>query len=332
MINKILLEKLIAHPKQSCKGAKGLIGDYANLHLTKQDVYDTKTEFKRLYPGLISQAQRYIKNPLYKPAYVEHVKKSHTPKVLIFDIETAPMIGYVWGRWNQNIALDQTVSEWFMICWSAKWLYTTDIMGDVLTPEEAKAQDDSRIVKHLWELVNEADIVIAYNGLKFDVPRMNTRFLACGLQPPKPYIVIDPIKTMKSRFALSSNKLDSLAILFGIDVKLHTDFELWKNCMYGDTEALSYMLKYNKKDVDILEEVYIRLRPWIVNHPNISNIMDKDICPFCGYEKDGIELDGFYYTGVNYYKLYRCPECGAVYRSRLPEKGYKPKCSTIVNH
>lgn len=338
MINEKLLQTFIDHHPQTTKGAALLFGQYAQRFGLQSigDVYDTKAEFKRRYPGAITKARKSQGYPsvesLYKSAYADRVQKSYIPKILLFDIETAPMLAYVWKRWKENISLDQTVSEWFMICWSAKWLYSSEIMGDVLTSEEALAQDDTRIVKSLWELFNEADIVIAFNGLAFDVPKANTRFLAAGLNPPAPYHIVDPMKTLKKKFGFSSNKLDNLAMFFGIDTKLHTDFDLWKRCMQGDPEALSYMMEYNLKDTDILEEVFIKMLPWISNMPNISNIVEKDVCPFCGCEEPGIELDKLYYTGVNSYKLYRCPECGAIHRSRLPVKGFKPRASTVIDH
>lgn len=93
-----------------------------------------------------------------------HVSDSKRPKILIFDIETAPMRAYVWGRWKQNIHLEQTISEWFALSWSAKWLNNPNIMSDVLTPAEVLIEDDKRIVKSMWKLFNEADILIAHNG------------------------------------------------------------------------------------------------------------------------------------------------------------------------
>lgn len=92
------------------------------------------------------------------------IDKSKYPKILIFDIETSPMASYTWGRWKQNISLDQTISEWFMLSWSAKWLNNPNMMSDVLTPEEALREDDSRITKSMWQLFNEADIVLAHNA------------------------------------------------------------------------------------------------------------------------------------------------------------------------
>ena len=74
------------------------------------------------------------------------------PKILLFDVETAPMKAFVWGRWNQNISLDATISEWYMLCWSAKWLDSESTIDYRLTSEEAINEDDSRIVKELWKL------------------------------------------------------------------------------------------------------------------------------------------------------------------------------------
>lgn len=244
------------------------------------------------------------------------VRGARIPKILIFDIETAPMRAYVWRMWKENIAPCQVISDWFMIAWSAKWLYAGEVMGDVLTSKEAVAEDDSRIVKSLWKLIDAADIVVSHNGDRFDIPRMNARFIIHDLYPPKPYFSVDTCQTARRQFGFSSNRLDSLADYFGFDHKLDTDFSLWQKCLEGDSEALGYMSEYNKRDVTLLEEVYLKLRPWIRNHPNISNILqDMNVCTVCGsYRLEKIE--GEYYTGVNRYELYRCKDCGAVIRGR----------------
>lgn len=248
------------------------------------------------------------------------------PKILIFDTETAPMRAYVWNRWKQNISLDATISEWFMLCWSAKWLYSGEILGDRLTGKEAKAEDDSRIMKSLWKLIDEADIVIAHNAKKSDIPWMNARFVVNNLLPPKPYIVVDTLEVAKKNFGFSSNKLDALAGYFKIPHKMDTDFKLWKRCCDGEEDALEYMSEYNKKDTAILELVYLKLRPWVKGGPNISVFFDDDslVCSTCGSE-DLEELTGqYYYTSVNKYPLYRCKNCGAITRGRKSIKTARP--------
>ena len=239
-------------------------------------------------------------------------------KTIIFDIETAPMMAFVWKLWKENIGLPQIVSDWFILCWSAKWLYSSEIITEHLTSKEAIAQDDGRIVTDLWGLINKADIVIAYNGISFDIPKINSRFLIHGLPPTKPYFSVDPCVIAKKQFGFSSNKLDALAQHFGIPLKLDTDFDLWKRCFNGDEEALKYMAKYNKRDVAILEEVYLRMRPWIKGHPNIGNLISstEPACSTCG-SHNLEKIDGeYYYTSIGKYELFKCKTCGAISRGR----------------
>ena len=250
--------------------------------------------------------------------YNEHTNKISIPKILIFDIETSPLKAYVWRLWKNNVNLDHIISEWFCIAWSAKWLYSPYIISGVLTPKEALNEDDTRIMKDLWKLINDADIVVAYNGEAFDIPRINSRFIIKGFPPTKPYFSVDPCKIARKQFGFSSNKLDALAGYFGIPHKIETDFSLWDGCMKGDPESLKYMSIYNKKDVEILEDVYIRMRPWIKGHPNVGNysLSDKPICSACG-SFNVTELKGeYYYTSVGKYQLYKCNKCGAVSRGR----------------
>lgn len=238
-------------------------------------------------------------------------------RILIFDIETSPMKAFVWRRWKQNIYLEQTISEWFMISWAAKWLGSQEVLSECLTPEEILEESDDRITKQLWSLMDQADIVIAHNGKRFDVPKMNSRFILAGLPPTSPYIQIDTKEVAAKQFGFSSNKLDALAGYFNIEHKDDTDFDLWKRCIAGDQEALDYMETYNRKDVLILEQVYLKLRPWIKNHPNIGLYLEEDnmVCPTCG-SNHLVEDNTFHYTSVNKYKVMRCVDCGAISRLR----------------
>ena len=180
----------------------------------------------------------------------ELVKKDNQmPKILIFDIETAPMQAFVWKRYKENVSLEQTISESFMLCWSAKWLYEEEVFGDALNPIEAVLEEDERIVRSLYNLINKADIIVAYNGKSFDIPYMNQRFLVYGYPPYAPVQVIDPYETAKQVFRFSSNKMDNIATQLGLQNKIKTDFKLWKDCVRGDETALAEMLKYNKQDV-----------------------------------------------------------------------------------
>jgi len=256
-------------------------------------------------------------------------KEQKSPaKILIFDIETAPIMAYVWGGWKQNPAANtqMIVKDWFIITWSAKWLFEDKVMTGKLTGQEAIQQNDSRIVGELWQLLEEADIVVAHNALKFDIKKVNTRFLKAGLTPPMPYQVIDTLVHARRSFSLVSNKLDYIAQTLGLEGKLkHSGFSLWDRCYNGDEAALDEMELYNIQDIKVLEEVYLHLRPWIKPHPNIGLFIDSNVscCSSCGSEK--LQWTGEYSTYANTYSAYRCGDCGSIGRSRTALTNLKSK-------
>lgn len=258
----------------------------------------------------------------YNPDEVAFKKPKHNSmRVLFLDVETSPLMGYFWQRWKANISLDQTVSEWFILSWSAKWANEDDMINGVLTPSEAVNEDDSRIMIDLWNVLNQADVVVTHNGIRFDHKKINTRFLLNGLPPTRPFRIIDTLKMVKETFAFSSNKLDNLLIQFGLERKLGTNFNLWKDCMNGNQEALLKMLEYNDWDVIQLEKALIRMMPWVKNFPNFvlyNEVENPDVCPTCG--GNHLMDDGMYMTATNKYKLYRCPDCGTISRKRKAEK------------
>lgn len=240
------------------------------------------------------------------------------PEVWVLDIETSPLEAYVFQSnvWRGNINQDQVISEWFMLTWSAKKLFGDTVYSERLTGKEAVKENDSRIVAKMWKILDDADIVIAHNGDKFDVPNLNTRFIVNDLYPPSPYQSIDTLKIARRQFGFTHNNLDALARVLGFDAKMKTDFELWKRAKNGDDEALEYMRTYNDQDVLLLEDVYMKLRPWIKGHPNLGLFIESDIpvCSHCG-SSDLTPTGKFSYTSVSKFPLYRC-ECGAYVRVR----------------
>jgi len=242
------------------------------------------------------------------------------PKVLVFDIETSPLSAYIWQHsvWGANVSEDKVISEWFMLTWSAKWLFSNEVMSDRLTGKEAKKENDSRIVSGLWNLLDEADIIIAHNGDRFDVPNMNTRFIVNNLPPTSPYQTIDTLRVARKQFGFTHNNLNALARVFGFDVKLDTDFDLWKRCIDGDDEALAYMEGYNKGDVTLLENVYLKIRPWIKSHPNLGLYIEDESsrCSACASTELTWLTDKYWYTQVSKFPIFKCESCGGYGRAR----------------
>jgi DNA polymerase elongation subunit (family B) len=255
-------------------------------------------------------------------------------RILLFDIETSPMEVYVWQLFKNNyIDPRSVIKDWSTLCWSAKWLFEEKVMSGVVTPDEAINRSDASIIDELWSLLDEADIVVAHNGAKFDVRKMNARFALNGLNPPMPYRVVDTLRVARRQFNLSSYKLDYINQLFGLEKKTHTDFQLWKDCVHGDVNALMRMSEYCDNDVLILEELYVKLRPWIKGHPNVALYVDTDQerCTNCGNEN--LTWSGKYYTPAGRYRAFRCNDCGAVGRSRysdLSKEERKKLCLSVA--
>jgi hypothetical protein len=176
--------------------------------------------------------------------------------------------------------------------------------------------------------------VIAHNGQKFDIPKLNTRFLLHRISPPAPFVIIDTLKHYQRNFAFLHNKLDYLNMRLGIERKEDTGgFELWVDCYDGKQEALDKMLHYNVGDVRILENNYLILRPWIRPHPNVALfILDEHEhrCPTCGSNK--LKDEGKNYsTTANVYGLLKCDNCGASSRKRLGSVTIKQKRHLLIS-
>lgn len=243
-------------------------------------------------------------------------------KVLVFDIETSPNLGYIWGKWQQDVIRFER--EWYVLCFGYKWLgerktnvvALPDFRGYKKDPE-----NDYHVVKALWELFDEADIVIAHNGDAFDIKKMNMRFLTHGLPPPSPYKSIDTYKVARKYFKHNSLKLDDLGKLLGVGQKADTGgFDTWLGCMRGDPAAWARMTKYNKQDVVLLEKVYYALRPWMDNHPGI-NLIEGVLngCPKCGSTK--LQRRGTLKTTKSLvYQRYQCQNCFGWSQARVAER------------
>lgn len=103
------------------------------------------------------------------------------------------------------------------------------------------------------------------------------------MSPPSPYKTIDTKKVAKSVAGFDSNSLNNLGIDLGEGEKIkHRGFDMWEGCMAGKKRDWADMKRYNKKDVDLLAKIYLRLRPWMKNHPDISEYSkDAIFCPRC---------------------------------------------------
>ena len=216
----------------------------------------------------------------------------------------------MWAKWETDVV--DFKQDWYILCWAAKQLdgrMRTCSLPD--SPNYKKdLENDEYVVRQLWRLFDEADILIAHNGDQFDVKKANARFAFYNLPPPSPYKTIDTKKVAKHYFNFTSNKLDDLGNFLGYGRKLvHTGFELWRGCMRGDPKSWKTMLAYNKRDVILLEQIYKHFLPWITNHPNTAVLSAVEGCPNCA--STDLQRRGYGLTKTGTYQRFQCKQCGA---------------------
>lgn len=240
------------------------------------------------------------------------------PKILLVDIETAPVLGFVWGLFDQNVGLNQIKSDWHLLAWSAKWFDDKKVM--YMDQRNAKnIEDDKEILKGIWKLLDEADIVITQNGISFDIKKLNARFVLNGLPPPSSFKNVDTLRIARKKFGFTSNKLeymtDKLCTKYKkLSHKRYPGFELWKACLAGDKKAWLEMEKYNKFDVLSLEELYHKLQPW--DNSINPNLYTDNLTLVCSCGSGRIGKNGFSYTSVGKFQRFTCRDCGAEVKGR----------------
>jgi len=239
--------------------------------------------------------------------------------IYLFDIETAPSLGYYFDLWKEGNIVG-TKENWYILSFAIKELGTGKVQTFALPDFRGykKNKEDDRLLVHkLWEFFDKADILIAHNGDAFDIKKANARFIHHRLTPPSPYKTVDTLKLARRHFKFDSNKLDALAQSLGLGAKLpHTGFNTWKGCMTGDMKAWAIMRKYNAHDVVLLEKVYNLLKAW-GTHPNLNILTRENACPKC--QSKHWQKRGFKYTATSEAQIYNCMGCGTYFTGK-PEK------------
>lgn len=248
------------------------------------------------------------------------MSKKTGPKILVFDIETSPILGYVWGLWDQNVALNQIHSDWHVLSWSAKWLGDPPSKTMYADSRNNKnLEDDSKLLKGIWALLDEADVVITQNGISFDQKKLNARFVLNGMKPPSSFKHIDTLRLAKKHFAFTSNKLEYMTDKLNKKYKKlkhakFAGFSLWKECLAGNQDAWKEMEKYNRYDVLALEELYNTLIAWEKNVNFDVYRDDEDHVCTCG--STSFKRNGYAYTATGKFQRYACLSCGKEHRSK----------------
>lgn len=273
---------------------------------------------------LESGKSRYKCKNCGKWGNVGEIYKNRTARILLLDIETLPGEYYAFDPKVDYLSADKQIKDWSISCWAAKWLFDDEIMGEVVSPQEAFDRTEKSILGGIWGLMNKADVIVTQNGIRFDIRKLNSKFIENGYAPPSKYLNVDTLVVAKSVFGFSYNNLNELAKKAGIDRgKIPMSFSDWKSCLTNDKSAkdsLEHKLEYCRNDVaPLLEDVYLWMLPWIPNHPNLNLYSNSDSknCPKC--ESPRLEWGLYYPTPTGIWEGFRCLSCGAIGRSASKE-------------
>jgi hypothetical protein len=247
-------------------------------------------------------------------------------RVLYYDIETSLQLVSVFGlSHNDWIDPDNLISERHLIsaCW--QWegedkVHSVSLLDD---PKRFKKDihDDYHVVKTLHGIMSQADVLIGHNSDSFDKPFLDTRAIYHGLDPLPPITSIDTYKVAKQRFRFNSNKLSYLGTYLGLGAKMETSKGLWHKVLKGDKAAIKEMTSYNKRDVTLLRDVFLKLQPYVANHVN-RQLYGETGCPRCGSSK--VQRRGYHRAISRVYQRWQCMKCAGWYKSAKAEPTVAP--------
>lgn len=262
-------------------------------------------------------------------------------RYLYWDLENSFMQGYFFGIWQVNIPISQVTKHSHLL--TAAWAVNDEEpQGIRVTPEDVKTGNDLEVVVKLIEAINDCDVIVTFNGKRFDVKKLNTRALFWGLPPCVMPKHIDLMQDAKRLFSFPSNSMQNVSQYLGLDGKIATGgSRLWQRCAEYENydvcqNALEEMLTYNIQDIVATRDLHKRFMGWSKNTPNIATItkqvqgrnLKEDtelLCVHCGSDDvskimvDGVAKKG--YTAVSSFDLYRCGESDCRGVSRVNASG-----------
>jgi hypothetical protein len=241
-------------------------------------------------------------------AVIKVAKRASDARILTIDIERLPGLARVFDARTEYIRPDMWVQRPQTICFAARWYGNREPIFHSVWDDEAA------MIQASWDLYDEADAVVTYNGIRFDNTHLRTLWFEHGLPMPRPWKDIDLIRTSKT-FGFESKSLDYVLKSLGAPGKVDKyDPHVAQAAVNGDTTAQKRLRRYNIGDVERTEYLYDRFRGWIPNHPHLGVPTDAKTCNQCG--STDLKLQPSRYRAVVIdYALMRCNNCGANIRA-----------------
>lgn len=269
-------------------------------------------------------------------------------RIVFLDIERIGMFAQLYSFYPKFVSPSCFLSKqsftlsfaWIALDAHEKEIQYRDIQG-TFEPDHikdlivnGKIPNNYELVKEMWHVLDDADVIIGHNVKKFDVKCIRAEFLRHGLGEPSPFKQIDTLTSARSYFKFDSNSLAWLTDMFNVEFKkiAHEEMqgaELFLNCLFDDAKAWRLNEEYNKYDVLSNRELFFKLQPYckLINL-DVLHRENENVC-FCG-SKDFTKVEGKYYTtNTNYYQVWKCDKCGSNYHDG---KGLKDKDKQIMRN
>ncbi len=251
----------------------------------------------------------------------EQRKNFKAAKILIYDIEISPTLGWVYGQYDTNVLKVEKQPLLMSISW--KWL------GDegepqcmVISHKDAQNWNDIDLVMKMRQLFDEANLLVGHNIDRFDNRVMTGKFIDYGLKPPSPCKSWDTLK-MARKHKFGSNKLGDLGDRFGEGTKTKiTHADVWYDLLFGSAkdskEASQLMKKYNIQDVALTEKIFYHLMPYYQTGMTLGRLIGHQWVCDCGCSEGQFHGSGF--DPVGKYRRWQCNNCGKWMKVREDNK------------
>lgn len=240
-------------------------------------------------------------------------------KTILLDIETTPLVTYTWGLYDESISPYNIIRDRSVLCIAWKELGKPVVHGASVGPDMTERD----VLAVFRAAVDDADILVGHNLARFDLKHLNAKFIEYGLAPLQKHNIVDTLVEVRKIAKFASNRLDWLGHkLLGYGKVDTGGMSLWKACMAGDEKSLAKMLRYCKNDVKLLEDLYVKLRPYFKTHPNVADY-DSLNCPRCN--SASVRLRKEYRTKAGLLRNHmQCNACHAPFTMRGTSKSPRP--------
>lgn len=246
-----------------------------------------------------------------------------TARILTLDIETTRAVVESFNLWPNYINIDRVRMPSRVLCFAASW---RDESSPIFKAAWKDGDDEAYadMMEEAYNLLNEADFIVTWNGDRFDLQWLEAEFGRLGLGRPAPYRSIDLFKVAKKNFGkgLMSLKLDWSARQWLGDRKLpHGGTDLWDDIRYGNREerraAQKVMKTYNIKDTKLTAELFERFLPWIgENFALYDSDADDGVLRCIKCSSEDVHRRGYFPTKTCMYPRWRCNDCGSWSKGR----------------